>query len=307
MTGAPYGDFVRYLKSKTSVDDRALHPRVWSAMAGALTAGTARTPLRVVEAGAGIGTMIVRLIEHGVLAHAIYHAVEADAGLVPAAMTHVSEWVDAHGWSAENAAESMALSRKDQRVHVRWHAADFYTFAEDHPVGESDLVLAHAFLDLVDVDRAVPRLLGFLRPGGVFCFTLTFDGLTAFLPEDDPPFERELLRAYHRTMDHRTVGGEASGHSQSGRQLIDLLRRMGIRLLEAGPSDWLVLPANGLYPKDEAYFLHFIVETVRRAVPREAPLDPRRVEAWAATRHDQIDRGELTFMAHQWDVLGTRP
>jgi len=63
-----------------------------------------------------------------------------------------------------------------------------------------DAVLAHAFLDLVELPRALPALVRLVRPGGLFYATLNFDGDTIFQPEVEPSLEGPILAAYHRTM-----------------------------------------------------------------------------------------------------------
>jgi SAM-dependent methyltransferase len=302
MRQAAFEDFVRYLTSKVSVDDRALHLRVWSTFVSQLGPGTADSPLRVLEAGAGIGTMLVRLLDRGLLTHADYDAVEADAHLATAAQSHVRGWAESHGWEVDRSGDALRLGREEREVRLRWHTNDIRA----HRGEPADVLLAHAFLDLVDLPQVLPAMLHGLKPQGIFLFSLTFDGLTGFLPEEPGAFEDDLLRAYHRTMDHRRVDGVPSGHSRSGRRLLGLLPRMGAVILDAGPSDWLVLPHDGGYPGDEAYFLHFIVETMQGAVRGEPELDAGMLEAWASKRHGQVERGELVLMAHQWDVVGKR-
>ena len=50
--------FPHYLLAKQSVDDRALNRTVLESMKSALPAG----PLRIIEVGAGVGTMLMRLL-----------------------------------------------------------------------------------------------------------------------------------------------------------------------------------------------------------------------------------------------------
>ena len=66
--------FTRYLAAKTSVDDRALNGQVWRALASRITTDQNGVPLRVLEVGSGIGTMIQRLLNHGLLTDAFYQA-----------------------------------------------------------------------------------------------------------------------------------------------------------------------------------------------------------------------------------------
>ncbi len=105
-------------------------------------------------------------------------------------------------------------------------------------------------------------------------------------------------------MDERLIAGRRSGDSQTGRHLFALLKAAGSDLLAAGSSDWVVYPRGGEYPEDEAYFLHYIVRTVHRALAGHPELHGQRFGAWINQRHRQIDREELVYIAHQLDFVG---
>jgi hypothetical protein len=109
---------------------------------------------------------------------------------------------------------------------------------------------------------------------------------------------------YHRTMDERLVDGRPSGDSRSGRRLFTHLADAGAQILAAGASDWVVFAGQSGYPADEAYFLHFILDTLHQALHAHPNLDPARFAAWLAARHAQVERGELVYIAHQIDFVG---
>ena len=69
-------DYHRYLAAKKPIDDRSLNPRVWDSLARALP-GT--RPMDVLELGAGIGSMVQRVIERGLLTDCRYRAVDLEA------------------------------------------------------------------------------------------------------------------------------------------------------------------------------------------------------------------------------------
>jgi hypothetical protein len=167
--------------------------------------------------------------------------------------------------------------------------------------------VAHAFLDLVPLETAVPLLLRMLRPGGLFDFSLNFDGETIFMPEIDRSLDGEIIEAYHRTMDERTIDGKPSGDSRTGRRLLAGLPSMGGAILAAGSSDWVVVPRGGGYPGDEAYFLHYICHTLWLALRSRGEIDPQRLRRWIEQRHRQVEHGELIYIAHQLDVVGVVP
>ena len=67
----PYS-FTRYLAAKKTVDDRALNHRVWQSLSAALPPFPPGTPLRLLEIGAGIGTMLERMLAWDLLSNAEY-------------------------------------------------------------------------------------------------------------------------------------------------------------------------------------------------------------------------------------------
>ncbi len=215
-------------------------------------------------------------------------------------------WAEAHAhtWTSLDD-EHWRMEGPSVGVDFEWRSASLF---DDAPsLAAFDVVLAHAFLDLVDLDRALPRLLGWLRPGGLFAFTLNFDRLTAFLPEIDADLDAAIIREYHASMDARRDGEHASGDSRTGRRLLTELPRHGSTILAAGPSDWIILPHDGVYPGDEGFVLNTLLGMVESSVRGRAAIDPGRLSEWVETRRHQMEAGELVFLAHQLDVVGRVP
>ena len=178
---------------------------------------------------------------------------------------------------------AMLFSTPAQDVRVTFEAADLFDFIEREQ-GRStwDLLVAHAFLDLIDLPTALPRLLSLLVSGGLFYFTLNFDGATIFEPPIDPDLDALIEALYHRTMDTRRCRGKPSGSSLTGRQLFGHLKDAGARVAAAGSSDWVVFPGPAGYPGDEAYFLHYLIDTIGRALHGHPELDRAGLQAWIA-------------------------
>ncbi len=307
--------FTRYLSAKKTVDDRALNRNVFDAFRQALPAATPDSPLRVLEVGAGIGTMIERLLAHDVLGCATYTAIDADSSNIAELNGRLPAWAEGHGFtvdilsSQDTALRRIRLSHNTQNVVVESHAIDIFDLIADNRYRRTwDVLIAHAVLDLLDVSRALPQLLSLLRNGGLFYFTLNFDGATIFEPALDPAFDAEIERLYHQTMDERMTNGAPSGDSRAGRHLFHWLRQNGASIIAAGSSDWVVFSGAHGYPQDEAYFLHFIVDTVRQALGQHPALAAQRdrFATWIARRHRQIDDGTLVYIAHQIDCVGQR-
>lgn len=295
--------FARYLAAKTSVDDRALNAHVWQALAEAASALTAEPPPQVLELGAGIGTMAERLLARKVLSSFHYLGIERQPALVRSASRRLKAWGRTNGFAIQEQPAGLLLRRGLDEARLAFTAGDALVEAPCRQAS-ADLLMAHAFLDLVDLPSALPALLGTLRPEGFFHFSLNFDGVTAFEPAIDPALDETIERLYHRTMDERRIDGRPSGDSRTGRQLLGVLPSLGAEVLAAGASDWVVAPAGGRYAHDEAYFLHAIIHTLDGALRRHPELDRRAFARWIERRHRQVERAELVYIAHQLDVFG---
>lgn len=332
--------FTRYLTAKRTVDNRALHRPTCDALRQSLASMAAAIdrPLRVLEVGTGVGTMLDRLLEWEVLPSGAieYVGVDTDEQCIDRARARARARARGRVGGAEagppddrnDVDESIETEPKapieieaeDTSVSVRYVCEDAIAHAE--AADGFDCVIAMAFLDLIDLPRGLNRLASALTPAGFLYAPVTFDGLTCFRPVADEAFERALLAAYHETMD---AAGRAGG-STTGRELFDVADRCGLSIVSAGGSDWVVHPnaaseSEGTYTADEAYFLHHIVDTVEGAVRatidesgsgnerdrnETSVLSPDRVAGWADRRHREIGAGELTYMAHQYDVLFER-
>jgi hypothetical protein len=156
-------------------------------------------------------------------------------------------------------------------------------------------------VDLMNLDEALTGIFECLVPGGLFWFSINFDGETIFLPE--APLDAQVLDLYHRSMEPPI----RNGSSKTGRQLLEVIPRFGATILEAGSSDWVVFPSGGSYVADEAYFLHHIVDTIQQALGEHPELDEREFSRWIARRHREIEGAQLIYIAHQLDVLGRAP
>ncbi len=276
--------FTRYLAAKKSVDDRALNEYTWQALARALP----QKGMQVLEIGAGIGTMVERIIERRLFAADVaYTAIDTQPANIDEARRR--------------------LRKLPKSFTLQLEAIDLFDFAaREQGHKQWDLLIAHAFLDLMDLPRALPLLFSLLKPDGLFYFTLNFDGATILQPLIDPEIDPQIMALYHRTMDERIIDGHRSGDSQTGRHLFAQIKAAGGEVLAAGSSDWVVFAGSDGYPADEAYFLQFIIHTLQQALQGHPELDQTLFEAWIAQRQAQIAAGTLVYIAHQLDFCGRR-
>jgi hypothetical protein len=294
--------FPRYLLAKQSVDDRALNKDVLQALRSSLPP----QPLRIIEVGGGIGTMIRRLVRWEVVRQCEYVLVDEQRENIEYAAAWLKAWAEETGLGVE---ERRPVARGEQNqirvfdqsrdVRIRLAQADVFDFIErnDEP---ADLLIAHAFLDLLPMPEALIKLLRLTRE--LAWLTINFDGVTTFEPPVHAALDAQIEALYHETMDHRPSGGE----SRSGRRLFGYLRQAQAEILAAGASDWVVYASKGKYAAEEAYFLYFILHFVEEALKGKEGLNPVAFEEWLQVRRAQIERGELVYLAHQMDFLVRR-
>jgi hypothetical protein len=285
--------FPHYLLSKQSVDDRALNRTVLEA----LKANLPGAPLRIIEVGAGSGTMLTRLISWGIITRADYVLVEEMTENVESAKGWIQHWCREAGLSMESTGDDeIRVFDSTRDVHIWLECRDVFEYVRQKP-RPSDLLIAHAFLDLLPMPESMPKLLSLTK--GLAWLTINFDGVTSLEPTVDVALDEKIEHLYHATMDSRSTGGD----SRSGRHLFDHLRACAAEVLAAGASDWVVHPINGGYPADEAYFLHSILHFFEESLTGRPELDALAFENWLKQRRAQVDRGELVYIAHQLDFL----
>lgn len=284
--------FPDYLLSKQSVDDRALNKDVLSALKGNLPGG----PIRIIEVGAGIGTMLRRLVRWDVVHQCEYVLVDEMAENVEFASAWIPQWAEEAGLGVEGSGNRIRLFNETHYINVQLEQADVFAFIQKNNE-PADLLIAHAFLDLLPMPESLPKL--FTLTQGLAWLTVNFDGVTTFEPTIDAVLDERIERLYHQTMDMRPTGGD----SRSGRHLFGHLQSAGTDILAAGASDWVVHAVNRKYPDDEAYFLHFILHFFEESLAGHSALDTSAFVEWMMERRAQIERGELVYIAHQMDFL----
>jgi SAM-dependent methyltransferase len=291
--------YARYLASKTTVDDRALNGHVLAELRRLMPAGAPR----VLEVGAGLGTMVARLMDWGVVGAGEYILLDADRQLLDHSRRWLRDWAAARGLRSDLLPDGLQVG--DLRVRLVHAELGRYLEAADGVL--ADVLIANAVLDLVDVPAVLPGLLRLLVPGGVYWFTINYDGESIFAPSH--PHDDQIMHAYHRDMDERIRYGRPAGESRTGRRLFHYLRAAGASALAAGSSDWVVSAGpDGNYPADEAYFLRSILNTIQNALRnRQDWVEPADLADWLAERGRQLASGELVYIAHQLDFVGRSP
>ncbi len=293
-----------YLAAKKSIDDRALNRLVWAELCQTLPRATAAKPANIMEIGAGIGTMLTRMVDWGLLTGPVtYLATDSDGAHLRQARQYLAAWADGQGYSLHWSGDQCGLL---VTAHAEISLLLEQVCAEElaqrtHTLGTLHLIIAHAVLDLINLAAVLPGLLAQLTPGGLAYLTCNFDGSTLFLPEYPGGIEQEILARYHASMEARLTGA-----SHTGRRLLHFLQRPGLELLTAGSSDWVIHARNEAYSADESLFLHAIIATVEQELTGRSGPAPSGLATWARTRHQQVKAGTLSFMARNLDFLARR-
>src|SRR5256884_3489782 len=291
--------YARYLAAKTTVDDRALNRHVLAELRRLMPAGTPQ----VLEVGAGLGTMVARLMDWGVVGAGEYILLDADRPLLDDSRRWLRGWAAARGLRSDLLPDGLQVGD----LRVRLEHAELGTYLEAAHGPPADVLIANAVLDLMDVPAILPGLLRLLVPGGVYWFTINYDGESIFAPAH--PHDDQVMQAYHRDMNERVRYGRPAGESRTGRRLFHYLRAAGAPALTAGSSDWVAsVGPDGPYPGDEAYFGGSILRQTENALrSRQDRVEPADLADWLAVRGRQLAAGELVYIAHQLDFVGRSP
>jgi plasmid stabilization system protein ParE len=183
---------------------------------------------------------VERAVEQGLFTVADYTMIDAMAENIAMAQERLPHWAAEAGYRVEEGLTAsswqMNLPSGARQLRVHLEIADCFDFAaQPEQAKRYDLLIAHAFLDLVDIPQALPRLRAILRPHALCYLTINFDGGTILQPEIDPGFDQLIESVYHETMDRRMTNGQPSGDSHSGRHLFGHLRTAGIEIIDAIP------------------------------------------------------------------------
>ena len=147
-------DYARYLAAKTTVDDRALNRHVLAELRRLMPADAPR----VLEVGAGLGTMVARLMDWGAVGAGEYILLDADRQLLDCSRQWLRDWAAARGLRSDPLPDGLRVG--DLRVCLVH--AELGSYLEAAHGAAADVLIANAVLDLVDVPTVLPGLLRLL-------------------------------------------------------------------------------------------------------------------------------------------------
>lgn len=295
MTAAKF-DYARYLSLKKSIDDASLNREVWAQLAAYFSDHQSSEPLRILEIGGGIGTMIQRLLEADLLRNAAYTVIELEPRFENLAAQNLAQWCSDNGRRFSRHPHSWHIDRENGHgVEIRWETGDVSEILPGMPAASFDLVLGHAVLDLLPVPLVLPKLLARLGSTGAFYFSLNYAGETRFEPSY--PADDRIVRAYHHDMDwrFRELTWQAS---RTGLHLGEWLASNGCIVQAQGSSNWSLSPHDGTNPVTQ-YFMTHILDTIEQAL-----MGLEGLADWLTVRREQLAAGDLGYFAANQDFFG---
>ena len=287
-------DYVDYLDLKKSVDDSSLNQQVWQAMADWVIAQKqSGKPLRILEIGAGIGTMIERLLDADLLTHCDYTAVELESGFRDAALQRLRFWADRNACQfAQQNTSTWSIACANKKTVINWVHGDALQVGAKFGPDTFDMVIGHAVIDLLPVPQCMPDLLSCVSANGACYFSLNYAGETRFLPP--LPADQKIMQAYNKDMNKRFPGLDWQP-SHTGQLLGQWMTAQGHRVIAEGDSDWQLQSNPGL-PTN--LFIANIIDTIETALA-----DMPGLQDWLAVRRQQLQAGLLQFRASNRDCF----
>lgn len=284
-------DYPTYLSAKKIIDDQSLNQQVWSTMRHWIKNRCAsENKIKILEVGAGIGTMIERFLDEELVKDCIYTAIEQEPEFKDNAFNYL---INLHKYAIKEDDESWSIETRNNKTTLKWITGDANHINEILNEYDYDLVISHAVIDLMPVPIFLPQLFKHLKAGSAYYFSLNFSGKTEFLPvlKND----EHIYREYHNDMDQR-FNHHNWRASQTGAELGSWLINQGYQVEATGPSDWQL---SGDIDNTRALFVLNILQTMEKALK-----DLPELDAWLTVRYQQLNSGELSLKISNTDYFG---
>jgi hypothetical protein len=286
-------DYVKYLDVKKSIDDRSLNEVVWGHFSNWLLSRNKQdSTLRVLEIGAGIGTMIERLLEASLLQKCHYIVLEPETMFKEAALSRFKGWANKYGCTFKINSEGLwHISNNELDIFIEWIEADANKIDQLFGDKSFDLLLSHAVIDLLPVPTIMSIILDKLKARGACYFSLNFSGNTEFYPAHDS--DHKISELYHLDMDSRFPNLDWQP-SLTGIALPIWLKKYGCEQVVDGESNWELGEGDSLFIKN-------ILDTIKKALAGFPGL-----ETWLSSRYKELDQEILAISISNRDCFGLK-
>src|SRR5258708_12712084 len=154
-------DYARYLAAKTTVDDRALNRHVLAELCRLMPAGAPR----VLEVGAGLGTMVARLMDWGAVGAGEYILLDADRQLLDCSRRWLCDWAAARGLRSGQLPDGLLVGD----LRVRLVHPELGSYLEAAQGAPAEVLIPTPALDLVDSPPSPSRVFLLPSPAALSC------------------------------------------------------------------------------------------------------------------------------------------
>lgn len=267
--------------------------------------GGRRTPLRILDLGAGAGSNLLYLAPRLPATAQQWTLIDRDANLVSRVEACFAAMAPGIPGMELGAGELRVAGRS---VHYRLEVGDFLRGDGDVFSQPWDLVVANAVFDLLSADQLARffdlAVEHWQRSRPPMYFTINLDEDIEITP--GAALDQVVWALFHAHMQRQQHFGRALG-ADSAEAMTRIAAQRGL-LVHTAPSPWRIGP-------DQPQMLHANLDFVDRAVHEmlaaepggAGRLDPAELERWLAGRRAQIDRGELTLTVGHQDLWLTWP
>ena len=297
-------EYTKYLKAKEEVDKRALNRCVLNKFNRTLHA--THSPVTILELGGGTGAMMQRILHEWDGSSLEYHFVDASSSHIEAARQEVDTWMYQQGQFKEATTaygRRLHCTRNDGTVEIHLREQDAFQ-ALDHISARVDVIVAQSFLDLIHIPTLLDRLNDVCVADAVAYFPIHVNGSTRFLPTTQRAIDRHIEHIYHDSMNARETRHGPAGGASTGQKLLHAIPAHGGSIRAAGGSDWIIYPdAHGAYGSQDRYFLRKMLDFFDDEIGSSSEISEETGSEWIETRRAQLQRGELSLVAHHIDVL----
>ena len=230
------------------------------------------------------------MLEKNILPDTVeFTAIDSDPENIHTALKNLPEWSKKLGWQSEQIENGYQLIQASKSIRVELIQMDVFEFLKNQRQEKRwDLVVANAFLDLIDVSGFLSNLRSKMNSECLLYFTINYDGLTIFEPEVDRFLDEKITGMFNASMDRNQAESRFREGSRTGRHLLPRLRESGCEILEAGSSDWIVFARNKGYLPEEVVLLNAILSMVEKESAQSTDVDSGEFSSWLKTRQRQI-------------------
>ncbi len=210
----------------------------------------------------------------------------------------------------EKASEAFTDCPKD----VKFHVHNLYDETANKKFNDFDLITGQGLLEYSDMDKMLPALIGFCKPGGYLYFPHCYISPTMFMPVYDNAVDQAIIANFDSfAIENQEYGGHIGGDSKCGAKLFHLFKDYGLEVLQFASTNWLLCPmGSDGYMEEERELLEMLVSFFYQAnkdprIPLNRRLHPKVLEEWNVARLNEIQENQLVFICPQSSILARKP